>query len=357
MEDVDVVLADIGDRGHGAKGLRVVDETVDPLEALDRLLDERVDLLPLLDVARNAQVLDTEVVELGAGLGQELGLPLGHDHPGTPFAEVQGHALADAFARSGDDDDLARHLVHGRRRRVPPCRHAGHPTHPIPSAAMLEGRTILITGGGSGIGRATAARAAHDGAAVAVVDRHEANALESAQLVRDAGGEARAYACDVADGSQVAEVLAAAARDLGRISGVVTAAGIFHGPDLQPAHEVTVDDFVHVLQVNLVGTFAVIKYALPFLVDGGGAIVTIASTAAIRGHGFGAGYTASKGGVDALTRLLAVQYGKHGVRANCVCPGGVDTPMTGGTFATPDAQARATEAHSHRQIRTTRGSG
>ena len=110
---------------------------------------------------------------------------------------------------------------------------------------------------------------------------------------------------------------------------------------MQPAHEVSVDDFMAVLRVNLVGTFAVIKHALPHLIDGGGAIVTIASTAAIRGHGFGAGYTASKGGVDALTRLLAVQYGPHGVRANCICPGGVDTPMTAGTFATPEAIARA----------------
>ena len=77
----------------------------------------------------------------------------------------------------------------------------------------------------------------------------------------------------------------------------------------------SVDDFVHVLRVNLVGTFAVIKHALPMLIDGGGAIVTIASTAAIRGHGFGAGYTASKGGVDALTRLLAVQYGADAFEA------------------------------------------
>jgi NAD(P)-dependent dehydrogenase (short-subunit alcohol dehydrogenase family) len=77
------------------------------------------------------------------------------------------------------------------------------------------------------------------------------------------------------------------------------------------------------------------------LIEGGGAIVTIASTAAIRGHGYGAGYTASKGGVDALTRLLAVQYGAQNVRANCICPGGVDTPMTGGTFATDEAKARA----------------
>jgi NAD(P)-dependent dehydrogenase (short-subunit alcohol dehydrogenase family) len=80
---------------------------------------------------------------------------------------------------------------------------------------------------------------------------------------------------------------------------------------------------------------------LPALMNNNGAIVTIASTAAIRGHGFGAGYTASKGGVDALTRLLAVQYGEHGVRANCICPGGVDTPMTLGAFTSDEAKARA----------------
>ena len=186
---------------------------------------------------------------------------------------------------------------------------------------------MLVTGGGSGIGRATAIRAAREGAAVAVVDRHAQNGEDTGTAIRDAGGRASSYPCDVGDDAAVAAAVGAAAAELGRITGVVTAAGIFHGPDLQPAHQVAVDDFVAVLRVNLVGTFAVIKHALPFLIDGGGAIVTIASTAAIRGHGFGAGYTASKGGVDALTRLLAVQYGKHGVRANCICPGGVDTPM------------------------------
>jgi NAD(P)-dependent dehydrogenase (short-subunit alcohol dehydrogenase family) len=209
------------------------------------------------------------------------------------------------------------------------------------SAGQLTGRTVLVTGGGSGIGRATATRAAREGAAVAVVDRHAGNAEETVGAIRAAGGTAAAYECDVSDDGEVTRAVAAANDDLGRISGVVTAAGIFHGPDLRPAHEVSVADFLTVLGVNLVGTFAVIKHALPHLIDGGGAIVTIASTAAIRGHGFGAGYTASKGGVDALTRLLAVQYGPHGVRANCICPGGVDTPMTGGTFSTPEAIARA----------------
>jgi NAD(P)-dependent dehydrogenase (short-subunit alcohol dehydrogenase family) len=160
-------------------------------------------------------------------------------------------------------------------------------------------------------------------------------------LVREAGGQARAYACDVSVDEQVSHAVATAGLELGRLDGVVTSAAVFLGPELQLAHDVSVDDFVRVLQVNLVGTFAVIKHALPQLMDGGGAIVTIASTAAIRGHGFGAGYTASKGGVDALTRLLAVQYGPHGVRANCICPGGVDTPMSAGAFRSADAQARA----------------
>jgi NAD(P)-dependent dehydrogenase (short-subunit alcohol dehydrogenase family) len=209
------------------------------------------------------------------------------------------------------------------------------------SSGSLGGRTVIVTGGGSGIGRATARRAAREGASVAVLDRDRDTAEETAAMIRDAGGTAGVYQCDVSDDAAVARTVDAAGDDLGRVSGVVTAAGIFHGPDLSPAHEVSGDDFTRVLRVNLIGTFAVIKHALPQLMGGGGAIVTIASTAAIRGHGQGAGYTASKGGVDALTRLLAVQYGPHGVRVNCICPGGVDTPMSAGTFATPQAIERA----------------
>jgi meso-butanediol dehydrogenase/(S,S)-butanediol dehydrogenase/diacetyl reductase len=145
----------------------------------------------------------------------------------------------------------------------------------------------------------------------------------------------------VSDDDAVGTAVRATVEQLGRLTGVVTAAGIFHGPDLQPLHEVTVDAFARVIAVNLQGTFSVLRHTLPSLADGGGALVTIASVAALRGNGMGPGYTASKGGVDALTRLVAVQYGTRGVRANCVCPGGVDTPMTGGVFSREDMQARA----------------
>jgi len=206
---------------------------------------------------------------------------------------------------------------------------------------MQDDAVVMVTGGGSGIGRATAQLAAERGAAVAVVDRHEANAQGTAAAITGAGGRAVALALDVADDAAVAGAVATTVSELGRVTGLVTAAGIFHGPDLQPIETVAIDDFFHVLAVNLGGTFSAIRHCVPHLADGGGAIVTIASTAAIRGHGFGPGYTASKGGVDALTRLVATQCGPRGIRANCICPGGIDTPMTGGTFATDEAVARA----------------
>src|SRR5689334_6765478 len=130
---------------------------------------------------------------------------------------------------------------------------------------QLAGQTVIVSGGGSGIGRATALRAAREGAAVGVLDRHAENAEETAVMVRTDGGTAGAYACDVSDDASVAATVRAVTTDLGRIAGVVTAAGIFHGPDLRLAHEVSVEDFMVVLGVNLIGTFAVIKHALPHL--------------------------------------------------------------------------------------------
>jgi NAD(P)-dependent dehydrogenase (short-subunit alcohol dehydrogenase family) len=102
---------------------------------------------------------------------------------------------------------------------------------------------------------------------------------------------------------------------------------------------------MHTIRVNLAGTFLAIKHAVPHLARPEDAtttgIVTIASTAAIRGHGYGSGYTSSKGGVAALTRLVATQCGPQGIRANCICPGGVNTPMAGDTWRSEEAIQRA----------------
>jgi NAD(P)-dependent dehydrogenase (short-subunit alcohol dehydrogenase family) len=208
----------------------------------------------------------------------------------------------------------------------------------------LDGRVVLVTGGGSGIGRATALEVAARGGAVAVVDRDVAGVEETVAQVGAAGGRALAAPADVAAEDAVRAAVDRTVGEFGRLDGVVTAAGIFDGPDLQPLADVTLETFNRTLAVNLTGTFLAVKYALAHLERGDdeprSSIVTIASTAGIRGHGYGSGYTASKGGVVALTRLVAVQYGPTGVRANCICPGAVDTPMSGGVWDNDESRAR-----------------
>lgn len=208
----------------------------------------------------------------------------------------------------------------------------------------LHNDVVVVTGGGSGIGRSCALVAAARGAAVAVVDREAEHARLAADEITAAGGRALALAVDVTDDAGLADAVARTAETFGRITGLVTSAGVFHGPDFAPIEDIPLEVFAGVLAINLGGTFSAIRHCLPHLKNGGGSIVTIASTAALRGHGHGAGYTASKGGVDALTRLVAVQAGPAGVRANCVCPGGVDTPMTGGVYRTEEAAAQARRA-------------
>ncbi|HMG26950.1 MAG TPA: SDR family NAD(P)-dependent oxidoreductase [Acidimicrobiia bacterium] len=201
-------------------------------------------------------------------------------------------------------------------------------------------RSILVTGGASGMGRAAAHLLARDGASVTVVDRAADAARDVTREITDAGGTALAAPADVGNEDEVKTAVAAAVDAFGGLDGVMTSAGVFHGDDLRPLGEVELDDFLFVLRVNLVGTFLAMKHALPHLVERRGAVVTIASTAALKGHGYGPGYTASKGGVAALTRIAAVQYGPQGVRVNCICPGSVDTPMTMGAWSTPEAQRR-----------------
>lgn len=210
----------------------------------------------------------------------------------------------------------------------------------------LDGRVVLVTGGASGIGRAVAVEVAARGGVAVVVDRNPMGVDETVEEIRAGGGEAIGLGADVGAEIEVRAALARALTAHGRLDGVVTAAGIFAGPDLQPLAEVSLETFQQTLNVNLTGTFLTLKYALPHLVRDDehavrSSVVTIASTAALRGHGFGSGYTASKGGVLALTRLAAVQYGPRGVRVNCICPGAVDTPMTAGAWDSDESRARA----------------
>jgi NAD(P)-dependent dehydrogenase (short-subunit alcohol dehydrogenase family) len=189
----------------------------------------------------------------------------------------------------------------------------------------LAGRRALVTGGASGIGRASVLRLAADGANVAVVDVRAGAAEPVAAEVTAAGGNAIPLTCDVRDEASVEAAVAAAAEAFGGLDTVVACAGV---TATGSTHTIALADWDLVIGVNLTGVFLTVKHSLAHLVDAGeGAIVTIGSTASLVAAGRTSSYDASKGAVLQFTRAIAVEYVDQGIRANCVCPGVVSTGL------------------------------
>ena len=178
--------------------------------------------------------------------------------------------------------------------------------------------------GDVGQSQADARQLASEGAPVACFDIAIDGAEKTAAEIGEQGGTARAYRVDVSDPDSVKEAMAGAAKDLGRPRVVVNSAGI---GKFSHTHEVPFEDWQRIIGVNLTGTFLVCQAALPHLMDGGGCIVNIASNAGIKSQPFSAAYCSSKAGVVHLTRVIADEYLRKGVRANCVAPGGMETPL------------------------------
>jgi len=208
-------------------------------------------------------------------------------------------------------------------------------------AGRLAGKTALITGGGGGIGRAAALLFAGEGARIVVVDRDAAAGAETVAQIAQAGGTAAFTAADVTVGAQVVAMIRFAEERFGALHVLFNNAGIFPDAD---GSVVDTDEAVFdtVIAVNLKGVFLGCKYGIPALLRaGGGAIINTASFVAVMGAATSqSAYTASKGGVLALTREIAVEFARRGIRANALCPGPVNTPLLAGLLADPAARAR-----------------
>ena len=186
-------------------------------------------------------------------------------------------------------------------------------------------RVAYVTGAASGVGQATARQLASEGAKVFGVDLNEEGLKQTVEAIRGEGGVAEVAACNVGESASVRESIARAVSAFGRLDILVNAAGA--GRSLR-FEELDDDEWHRVINVNLNGAFHTMKAAISHLLaQPGGNIVNVASIAAMRGQAYNAHYCASKAGLLNLTRSIAVEFASRGLRANCICPGGIKTPF------------------------------
>ena len=207
--------------------------------------------------------------------------------------------------------------------------------------ARLEHKVALITGAGSGMGRAAALLFASEGARVVVSDVDEVAGSEAVAAVRSAGGDATFVRANVAEWSDCEAMVAATVDAYGALHVLYNNAGIFPGDD-GGVLDTPQETWRRVMAVNLEGVWLGCKAAIPAMLEsGGGAIVNVASFVALMGAATAQiAYTASKGGVLSMTREIAVEYARQGIRANALCPGPIETPLLEELLSDPVRRAR-----------------
>jgi len=205
----------------------------------------------------------------------------------------------------------------------------------------LADKVALITGGGSGIGKASSLLFAKEGAKVVVVDLKLDTAEATADEIRKAGGDAKAFAADVSKAADAEAMVRFAEESYGKLNVVFNNAGVFH-PDDDSVTNTSEAIWDMVINVNLKGVFLGCQYAVPALLRaGGGSIINTASFVAIMGAAAPQiAYTASKGGVLAMTREIAVEFARKNIRANSLCPGPVETPLLAKLLSDPARRNR-----------------
>ncbi len=219
-------------------------------------------------------------------------------------------------------------------------------------AGQLEGKVSLITGGGSGIGKASALAFAREGSKVVVADVNVEGGDETVRLIQDTGGEATFVRADVSNAGDVSAMVSHAVQTYNRLDCAFNNAGISGGRGR--IHEYTEDDWSRVLDINLTGVWLCMKYEIiQMLNQGGGAIVNTASVMGLVGGSRSPAYGATKHGVVGLTKTGAVDYAQESIRINAVCPGYIRTPMIEqGILSDPVAEERVVSRHPMHRLGT-----
>ncbi|CAN7323528.1 3-oxoacyl-ACP reductase FabG [Phenylobacterium sp. LjRoot219] len=203
----------------------------------------------------------------------------------------------------------------------------------------LKGKTAVVTGGGSGIGRACSVQLARDGAAVAVWDLNAESAAETVRLIEAEGGQAKAYIGDASDRASIEQILGRVRTELGPVLVLVNNAGI---TGFKAFLEISPEDLERIYRINLMGPFFLTQAAVPdMLAAGWGRIINISSSSAQTGAMGMTHYSSSKGGIVALTKSLAQEFAAQGITVNNIPPGFIDTPMTRSSPVDVDAIAAA----------------
>lgn len=211
------------------------------------------------------------------------------------------------------------------------------------TAMLLEGKSAIVTGAGSGIGAESARRFAAEGAAVVCADIRLARAEETAQSIVDAGGRAVAIEVDVRRAADNEAMANAAVEHFGGLH-----VAFFNAGTIRPGNAVKLseDDWDIVMDTNVKSIFLGAKFAVPLMADsGGGSIINTASVSGLRGDPSGIVYGASKAAVINLTRCLATDHARQNIRVNCICPGAIDTPPVQRMLADPEARQNTGRSH------------